>query len=215
MGLRALQTARRGTGELVLARTRRVKRAASPPSGGANKNRRPNSLGVTSTPPSKPSSGRPSPARSPVPKKTGGVNKASTPPGKSVTCAQGPVLATEARSKVRPCGCSRRHGAGHHHPPETPKEPIRRKPKTEPPVKASSPLPAKPPKQTCLAPLMALPEKTGSNRYVTTLTWVPKQTSSAYSTTVIVSNRDPAFSEVICIKQRGRCPDNLAEARKH
>lgn len=96
-------------------------RAASPPSGGASKARRPASLSVGTTPPSKPSSGRPSPARSPVPKKAANGTKASTPPGKSVTSAHGPVLATEARSKVRPCGCSRRHGAGHHHPPETPK----------------------------------------------------------------------------------------------
>ncbi|MPC97769.1 uncharacterized protein LOC123500952 [Portunus trituberculatus] len=96
-------------------------RAASPPSGATSKGRRPNSLSVGSLTSSKTSPSRSSPARSPVPKRTGSVSKASTPPGKPLTSAQGPVLATEARSKVRPCGCSRRHGAGHHHPPETPK----------------------------------------------------------------------------------------------
>ena len=37
-------------------------------------------------------------------------------------------------------------------------------------------------------------------RYISTLVWVPKLTPFTYSTTLVVSAQDPAFSEVICIK---------------
>ncbi|KAK8382271.1 hypothetical protein O3P69_015300 [Scylla paramamosain] len=93
----------------------------------------------------------------------------------------------------------------------------RRRSKNETPVKPSSPAPSPPVKseQPPLMPIAAQPDKAGNNRYISTLVWVPRLTPSTYSTTLIVSAQDPAFSEVICIKQGGASSDNLAEARKH
>ncbi|XP_063591341.1 uncharacterized protein LOC134768445 [Penaeus indicus] len=112
----------------------------SSPSSGRNKGRRPTSLAVGASPPAAPSKASPtggarappsptpskaSPSRSSPPKRTGSIGKGSASPARPTTKTQGPMLATEARSKVRPCGCSRRHGGGGHHhaSPEPPKDP--------------------------------------------------------------------------------------------
>lgn len=115
----------------------------SSPSSGRNKGRRPTSLAVGASPPAASSKASPtggarappsptpskaSPSRSSAPKRTGSIGKGSASPAKPTTKTQGPTLATEARSKVRPCGCSRRHGGGGHHhaSPEPPKGKSRR-----------------------------------------------------------------------------------------
>nr|XP_053657260.1 synapsin-3-like [Cherax quadricarinatus] len=215
---------------------------SSPPPLGSSKCRRPTTLTVgaasgptktspTSKAPTSPSSGKPSPTRSPTPKSGGSPGKVPAPASKPTTCPQGPVLATEARSKVRPCGCSRRHsGSGHHHPsppPETPKNCSQ--------GRARSKSPSKPGGATSLelvtstgshlstlrrkSPLhsQALPIKTGNNRYVSTLVWVPRMQPRKFSTTIIVSTEEPIFTDAIYIKSTP-CPksrNTLDEARKH
>ncbi|XP_069991533.1 uncharacterized protein [Penaeus vannamei] len=197
----------------------------SSPSSGRNKGRRPTSLAVGASPPAAPSKASPtggarappsptpskaSPSRSTPPKRTGSIGKGSASPARPTTRTQGPTLATEARSKVRPCGCSRRHGGGGHHhaSPEPPKERVKKQPKTP-----SSP-PAKPPADP--APEVKLQQEDdppspevasvedakGANRYVSTLVWVPRMHPEKFSTTLIVSPEEATFTDAIYIKPR-------------
>ncbi|XP_042862477.1 leucine-rich repeat extensin-like protein 5 [Penaeus japonicus] len=204
------------------------------PSSGRNKGRRPTSLAVGASPPAAPSKASPtggarappsptpskaSPSRSSPPKRTGSIGKGSASPARPTTKTQGPNLATEARSKVRPCGCSRRHGGGGHHgghqgghhhaSPEPPKERVRKQPKapSSPPAKPRvEPAPEVNHQQE--VPLPPLPEVAGSddakgaNRYISTLVWVPRMHPEKFSTTLIVSPEEATFTDAIYIKPR-------------
>nr|XP_045626288.1 putative protein TPRXL isoform X2 [Procambarus clarkii] len=215
-------------------------RASPPPSAAGSKGRRPTTLnvGAVSTPtktsptaktPTSPVSGKSSPTRSPTPKKAGNGQKVTGPTTRTTTSPQGPVLATEARSKVRPCGCNRRHGGGAHHhpssPPETPKDGGRGRPRSESPSKAQAGSPAGPhtpqaPQDGHKVPLntqTALSTKTGTNRYVSRLVWVPRMTPERFSTTIVVSTQHPTFTDAIYIKNTpcGSSRVRLEGARHH